>query len=112
MNMNLVEATKRSPHLRCEGKIRGSPQTKKEMTHAKENSHHARCSANCCIDRASGGCLRTPPHPSEEPGGGLGANAKQQCLCRTRLSCRVRFQGRAVVLDEFGQWLLGGWLLI
>jgi len=24
---------------------------------AKENSHHGRCSANCCIDRASGGCL-------------------------------------------------------
>jgi hypothetical protein len=58
---------------------------------AKENAHCPSCCANFRINRAGGGCIRTPLQPSEEQIGGLGANAKQQCLCRTRLSCRVRF---------------------
>src|SRR5258708_25135404 len=83
INTNLVEAKNRSPHLQCEGGIRDFSANKNGDDNAKENSHHARCSANCCIDRSSGGCLRTPPRASEGPRGGLGAIAKQQCLCRT-----------------------------
>jgi hypothetical protein len=36
MNMNLVEATNRSPISRAKGEIRGFPQTKMEMTMRKK----------------------------------------------------------------------------
>src|SRR6266403_492847 len=49
---------------------------------AKENSHRACCSVNCCINRASGGC-RTPPHANEGPRGGNRAIPEQHCLCCT-----------------------------
>ena len=108
INMNLVEAKNRSPHLRGEGGTRDFSANKNGDGNAKENSHHARCSANCCIDRASGGCHRTPPHASEGPRGGLEDIAKQQCLCRTRRYCSAfvlvkRSRGR----DDVGaRWSL------
>jgi hypothetical protein len=76
---------------------------------AKENSHRVCCSANNCINRASGGCLRTPPRACEGPRGGKRAIAEQQCLL-----CRTQSYPGAIILverrrrrDEFGaRWPL------
>jgi hypothetical protein len=50
---------------------------------AKENFHRNNRFANCCINRAGRGCLRTSPRASEESCDGNRAIAEQQCLCRT-----------------------------
>jgi hypothetical protein len=55
--------------------------------YAKENSHRTGCSANCSINRASGGCLRMSSCASERLPGVERAIPQQQCLCRTRLCC-------------------------
>jgi hypothetical protein len=89
--------------------IRDFSATKNGDDNAKENSHPVFCSANSCINRARGSCLRTPPHANEGPRGTKRAIAEQQCLlCRTQL-----YLGSIVLVerrrrrDEFGaRWSL------
>jgi hypothetical protein len=86
ITVNLVEATKQVSHLQCiDAKTQSAILRKQNgADNAKENSHRACCSANCCINRAGGGCLRASPHANEGPRGGKRAITEQQCLCRTR----------------------------
>src|SRR6266852_2838763 len=73
---------------------------------AKENSHRACCSSNCCIHRASGGC-RTPPHANEGPRGGSRAIPEQQCLCCTPWCSAVVLAGLRRGRDDVGaRWSL------
>jgi hypothetical protein len=88
-----------APILEAKDTIRDFSANKNGDDDAKENSHRAFCSANCCISCASGSGLRTPPHASERPRGGLRAIAEQQCLCRTGWYC-----SGVVLLDKLRQW--------
>jgi hypothetical protein len=55
--------------------------------HAKEDSHRAFNSADCCINGASDRCFGIPPRANQGPGGDKRAASEQQCLCRTRRYC-------------------------
>src|ERR1700681_1913569 len=83
INANLVEATSRHPISNAQTR-RINPRffaNENGVENAKDNHHCACCSANCCINGASGGCFRTPPHTNEGPRGGKRAIPEQQCLC-------------------------------
>src|SRR4029077_5709235 len=80
---------------------------------AKGNSHSRRRLGNCYLNRASGGCLRTPAHSDEGPRGGKRAMARQQCVCCPPWHCTAVVLV-AVVLVELrrrGDVVGDGWSL-